>query len=502
MANYFGDAKANKFKGGYESDYLYGYDGNDELRGGWATDNIYGGTGRDILFGDQNDDYLYGEVGDDRLDGGSGNDRLQGGGGKDVVLGGAGDDVISLTAGTANGGAGIDTLDLDFAVATKAIKFTAPAAAATKSFSGISLTGFEKFTLDTGAGKDELIGGAFGDTFNSGDANDILKGRDGNDQLNAGAGNDAIEGGAGNDVIDTDAGNDTAAGGTGADSIYGDVGSDALSGGAGDDYLVGDGYYYGGEGATFDDTLRGGTGDDTLAGDTGADLLYGEDGDDVLRVANNSGAQLLPEKDLYDGGTGFDAVSFETGGYNLGAYIDLLDQKTNDGAAKFDTFKSIERVIGTSIEDSLFGSNSANDLEGGYGNDELRGRGGDDFLSGGAGSDTMTGGAGKDVFDLTDGTNPSIDHLDVITDFVAGTDKIQIDPVYFSEFDVLTVAVVSGATPVAAKEVATFLFDSDSHILAFDADGSGEDSDPFVMAILEGVSKLSLSNFVFVEPLI
>ena len=77
-----------------------------------------------------------------------------------------------------------------------------------------------------------------------------------------------------------------------------------------------------------------------------------------------------------------------------------------------------------------------NTLNGDIGNDVLRGENGNDVLFGGAGSDTLNGGIGVDT--LTGGTEAdtfmfetlndmgTATRRDVITDFVTGTDKIDL----------------------------------------------------------------------------
>lgn len=70
---------------------------------------------------------------------------------------------------------------------------------------------------------------------------------------------------------------------------------------------------------------------------------------------------------------------------------------------------------------TLSGSGSDDILQGLQGDDFLSGGAGDDLLIDGQGSDTLTGGSGEDVFQMApDGV------LDVITDFVPGTDKLDL----------------------------------------------------------------------------
>ena len=65
-------------------------------------------------------------------------------------------------------------------------------------------------------------------------------------------------------------------------------------------------------------------------------------------------------------------------------------------------------------------------LIGGNGNDTLFSGGGRDVLRGGAGGDTLTGGAGSDLFDYNAISESAVSAPDTITDFVQGSDKIDL----------------------------------------------------------------------------
>jgi subtilisin-like proprotein convertase family protein len=78
-----------------------------------------------------------------------------------------------------------------------------------------------------------------------------------------------------------------------------------------------------------------------------------------------------------------------------------------------------DALLGRDGDDVLLGQAGEDLLNGGAGHDVLRGGEGNDFLLGGAGNDTLSGGADGDIFVLGDGN-------DTITDFTAGTDKIDI----------------------------------------------------------------------------
>ncbi len=53
---------------------------------------------------------------------------------------------------------------------------------------------------------------------------------------------------------------------------------------------------------------------------------------------------------------------------------------------------------GTSVGESLYGTDGDNTLIGLGGNDSLRGQGGNDILDGGTGNDNLVGGAGNDIY--------------------------------------------------------------------------------------------------------
>ncbi|MBR1397799.1 MAG: calcium-binding protein, partial [Selenomonadaceae bacterium] len=83
--------------------------------------------------------------------------------------------------------------------------------------------------------------------------------------------------------------------------------------------------------------------------------------------------------------------------------------------------KKATTVNGGSGNDVITGGKGDDALYGDEDNDKLKGGAGADTLSGGAGNDTLTGGNGKDVF-IYDGQG-----IDVITDYKAGQDAIQIN---------------------------------------------------------------------------
>jgi serralysin len=136
-----GTAFGDTLSGAGGNDIIYGLGGNDTLTGGTGNDQISGGDGDDIVVG------------------GSGNDALDGGAGTDLAdyMGATSGVVVSLTAGTASGGAGSDTL-----------------------------TGFENLRGTTSA--DTLIGDAGANVIRGGGGSDTIYGGAGNDIIYAGVG--------------------------------------------------------------------------------------------------------------------------------------------------------------------------------------------------------------------------------------------------------------------------------------------------------------------------
>ena len=131
-------------------------------------------------------------------------------------------------------------------------------------------------------------------------------------------------------------------------------------------------------GGGFADTLSGGDGNDALIGGAGSDNLVGGAGDDIL--VGGAGADVL------DGGTGPDTASYATSA--AGVMVNLATGTGSGGDAAGDVLVNIERVGGSSFNDTLIGDGNANILLGGDG---------DDFLLGGAGADYLDGGAGPDT---------------------------------------------------------------------------------------------------------
>lgn len=104
---------------------------------------------------------------------------------------------------------------------------------------------------------------------------------------------------------------------------------------------------------------------------------------------------------------------------NATTFSKALDIFGNDYANSLRGGKGADKIGGGAGADTIQGNGGSDVLSGGSGNDSLNGAVGDDSIYGGTGKDTLQGGAGKDFFFYESGQ-------DVITDYVAGEDKIKL----------------------------------------------------------------------------
>lgn len=329
------------------------------------------------------DDRLGGRGGDDTLVGLDGNDVLTGNDGDDLLVGGRGADTLL-------GGRGFDTADFSDADGRISVNLDA----GTSSFDWLGSI-------------EAAIGTRFGDLLVGSTGANRLSGGEGDDQLFGGAGADTLDGGTGRDTAGYGGSNAgvavnlqgrTASGGHATGDVL--LAIEDLSGSGHADWLAGD---------AGRNALTGGEGNDTLLGRAGDDVLTGEGGDDLLM--GGTGVDVL------DGGAGRDRASYA--GAASGVSLDLATGGTG-GEAAGDSYVSIESVIGSRFDDRLVGDGAGNMLSGGEGDDTLTGGGGADMLQGGAGADRFVFRLAAESFGAA---------RDVIQDFEAGLDLIDLSAI-------------------------------------------------------------------------
>ncbi|NJD05976.1 MAG: calcium-binding protein, partial [Methylococcaceae bacterium] len=337
--------------------------GMDEL---WSIENLTGTAYTDWLYGDGFANILEGGEGNDHLSGEGDNDTLSGGVGDDILFGGEGVDEASyrsatgaitanLSAGTANGADGNDTLgDIE-----------------------------------------DLSGSNYGDTLIGDDADNKLMGNGGDDVLRGGQGDDTVDGGSGTD---------TASWLLSSAAVVVNLASGVATGEGGTDLLVSIENVEGSDG--YGDTLTGNGLSNRLEGKGGDDVLRSGLGDDTLRLGD----------DTLSGGSGFDTATYAEAGARVTVDLATGTAISSEGS---DTLKSIEAVIGSGYGDSLFGFDGAESLEGREGDDIVSGGGGNDTLTGGQGSDWVSYffAPGSITVDLASGAATGADGTDTLAGF-------------------------------------------------------------------------------------
>ena len=395
----------------------------------WEVERFYLGGGDDSFFvsdaslGPGNGPFI------SFLNGGLGNDRLGGGTNGAVIDGDEGVDSYRL-------GNGFTRVDLQ-------------AGTATGEGRTLTLRRIEKVYGDDV--NDTLLGARRADFLAGGKGIDTIDGREGNDTLHGGEGDDTLSGGLGDDTINGDAIDDADAPmkAAGTDTVTYAAAAAAVTvnlttgkaTGEGADTLINIENVIG---TRFADAITGNAGRNVLNGGNGNDVLAGGAGNDSLI-----------------GGQGSDTVEFSKA--KAAVTVDLAAGRASGEGA--DSLSGIENVRGSAFGDVISGSSSRNTLNGGDGRDTL---------NGGTGADTLTGGKGRDTF-----VHDRRDAMDTITDFSPGQDRLEIDNAIFANLTSLLLEgslraaqFLSGPVPLATAE-AQFLYETDTGILRFDADGAG-----------------------------
>ncbi|MDD4330542.1 MAG: hypothetical protein PHD79_11350, partial [Aliarcobacter sp.] len=389
-----GESGADTIKGIAGNNIIYGDkisdDGTDTLTNvSTNNDVIYAGTGQDTIYAGGGDDTIFTEVGSDTIYGGSGNDKIYGGLGSKIYGGNYIND--------AHTDSGIDTVSYENISTSVTVRLDA-------NFAIVAATG----NSDIIFGIENVIGTAFADSIVGDIADNTLIGGAGNDTLNGLDGNNRLEGGDDNDTLISGAGNNYVDGGTGSDTV--DYSSLTGTNFGDDDSIAGqvNGIYYSGIKVDLTNTsaqrIHANYGTDTILnienviGSTKNDYIIGNDEKNILDGKGGNDYFVLGQgEDTILGDMGTDTIAFTNTSRTLGVNVDLNKNQTygstdsyrviSDGFGNAKYLDSIENVIGTSYDDTIFGNSDANTLIGGAGIDTLKGGLGADVLDGGTGED-------------------------------------------------------------------------------------------------------------------
>ena len=343
------DIKTKSLVGTQDDDVIYGYDGDNILKGGGGNDSLIGGKGNDIIEGDEGDDWLFGNHGNDTLTGGSGNDILKGSDGDDIYIFNKGDGNDTIYDENGNDTIKFNDFNADDITLKREFKNLIISSKISKDVITINdffraYNGYDyaieniifkdgsiwdyKAILDNSAikateGDDKICLGNGDDNFNALGGDDEIYGEGGNDTIAGGDGNDKLDGGEGDDILYGNKGDDILSGGNGNDTLNGGDGDDKLYGWDGDDTIVGE---------NGNDILNGGNGSDTLNGGAGNDIINGDEGNDTLIGGKDS--------DILNGGYGDDAYIF-----NRGDGKDTITDNQGTDTVKFGEGISKEDII-------------------------------------------------------------------------------------------------------------------------------------------------------------
>ena len=191
---------------------------------------------------------------------------------------------------------------------------------------------------------------------------------------------------------------------------------DLNDGSSGKNSQIGDAAFWIGPNVIIENVI-GGQGSDEITGNEIGNILKGFNGNDIIH--GNDGNDFINgnrDNDLVYGDFGNDTV-------RGGKQLDTVFGGSGD-----------DFVAGDRANDLVYGGLGHDLIRGGKDNDSVFGESGEDTIYGDKGNDSIYGGSGNDIFVFKEDSGN-----DIIFDFVAGEDKIQIELVSINNFsDVLT----------------------------------------------------------------
>jgi len=352
---------------GSGDDTLIGGAGGDSLNGGDGIDTIsYVGSALAVYVRLFNNTAFGGDANGDTLSsienatGSSFNDDLRGSSGVNVLDGAAGDDYLEGLAGadTLVGGRGTDPL----VGGAGGHPRSGGDGAGTLSYAGSGLGVYVRLFNNTAFGGDangdvisnfeNATGSSFNDDLIGSNANNVLTGGIGADSLQGLGGNDTLIGGVGADTLNGGDGIDTISYLGSSLAVYVRLFNSTVFGGDANGDVISN--VENATGSSNNDDLMGSNNATTLHRAPATEPIQGLGGADTL--IGGVGADTL------NGGDGADTISYL--GSTLAVYVRLFNSTVFGGDANGDVISNVENATGSSNNDDLMGSYSANALDG------------------------------------------------------------------------------------------------------------------------------------------
>jgi VCBS repeat-containing protein len=199
------------------------------------------------------------------------------------------------------------------------------------------------------------------------------------------------------------------------------------------------------------------------------------------------GATVITDPPFVFGTPGGDSIA---GGGSVGQII--------YGGAGDDTLNGTgvnDIIYGGSGNDTIKGNNGDDTIYGGSGSDTINGNNGADTIIGGFGADQLTGSNGDDRFVYLSAVDSHAGQFDTITDFISGSDKIDLTALGALAF----LALTPTSTSVPAHTIA-WLYDSTSNetiVYVNPTDQTLSIGDSGLLEIhLQGIATIQASDFV------
>lgn len=337
-------------------------------------------------------------------------------------------------------------------------------------------------------------------------AREIVHGSDGVDYVTARLGDDVVYGNGGNDLL------------------VGHGGADYLDGGEGNDIFLIGGFGSGVQGTTSkaDDGQK-----EWIATGAKHDVIVGGDGVDTLRITTGIGANTKANGTIVLNNDNFKSMEVVQVGGTVGRLnventaLQLLNDhyyfNANGTVANLsNTLGNNGGTINNVVVDASGLTTNGLTFEGNANNQTFIGTSQADRFIGNGGNDTLTGGGGADTFvfgkvwtqvvtgaadeeQVYVNTAFNLTGKDTITDFLRGTDKLELHTDQFASLTggITNANIKVGAGAVAGDSNDYLIFDTTTKTLKYDADGNGAGA-AVDIAVLTGVTTLTASDFVIV----